>query len=453
MSTLADRFDRVKARLSQPPRAPAKPRPQSAAWAHIDPVTQAVGLAKQARLAADCVGLFSLFALVAVFSGIAGAKHLTWEITHLGVWTWDPPLRLHMPWLPFLLAGAFGVWVFNRHGLRIALTLNGGYRWPWLKREPSPEPPTPWTKAAVIFGLCAFSALIVVTATKFQDGGRETDARAAAVVEEIAARDRAAVERDLALVQRDIDTLEQPGDETPNYQTQAARAGVDSWRQRIDAIRNAGNAALANRLAAELPIAKRADDLRARRTALQVEMAAAPVAAETAARVEVDRGVTGWIVTWFASIGLWFAIATEFLALIMKLVEFVLFRRAEALWRAAQAEAKEERAAERAMDSAAAEAVTQLVELAAYLSVSPSPPQAPLEETQSAPAHAVAALAAEESPVTLVDPPPAPPEAETVKRRARRLPTLPAPTEDELAAAGVDQAEPAVEEDELLEPA
>jgi hypothetical protein len=397
--------------------APDKPR-----WDKIDPVQEAIELAKIAKLAADCVGLFSLFALVVVFSDIAGAKHLTWSLDAIGpasglAWS------LHIPWLPFLLAGAFGVWIFNRHGLRILLTLRFAApdqrRWmglAWGGRDA-----TPIAKASVALALLAFSALIVVTATKFQDGGRSADARQAAIVEETAARDRAAVQAELDSVTRDLETLTQPRDDTPNFQTQAARAGEGAWTARVQAT---ADATLRARLGAETPTAARADALRTREAALRQELAAAPVTAAVAREVDVDRGATDWIVGAFASIPLWFAVATEFLALIMKLVEVLLLRRAQAAWLAAEAEPI----------AAPPPSRTDADGERQRLRWSRRPAAAPLERAAMPP-----------EPPPPQEPPSEPP---TEPARKRALKALPEPTPEELAAwRGLQDEDEATQDD------
>jgi hypothetical protein len=386
------------------PKEAAKTAPS---WDKIDPMQEAIDLAQIAKRAADCVGLFSLFALIVVFSDIAGDKYLTWSIDAIGSAD-NLGLALHMPWLPFLLIGAFGVWIFNRHGLRILLTLRFadpdrarvlGFAW-------GGPTATPIAKTAVGVALIAFSALIVVTATKFQDGGRESDARQAAIVEETAARDRAAVQAELATVTRDLETLTQPRDDTPNFQTQAARAGAESWRARVTATPDATQRA---RLAAEAPTAARADALREREGALRRELSAAPVSAAVARDVDVDRGATDWIVSAFASIPLWFAVATEFLALIMKLVEVLLLRRAQAAWLAAQ---------EAPAPAGAAPDADAALRAASRLRLRRPKPAPPAVEPESPPIETVES----------VEPAPDAPA------RKRALKALPEPTLDEIAA-------------------
>lgn len=298
--------------------------PSVAPWDKVDPVAQACDQAKIARLAADMVGVFSLFALVTVFAGIASDKRTPIPIPHL----FDPEAvytTFFLPWMPAFLAGAIGVWIFNRHGLRILLTLQG-FKGPKEER-------TPWTKVAVLFALVAFGALIVVTATKFQDGGRVEDARDAAIVEQQADQGRAALEAEKAYWQRELDAL--TATNLTTLQAQAARDGSQAWAARVAIAREQGAANLAALERAQAS-ADRADEMRAEIVRLDVAIATAPVEAETAATVEVDRGATEWITEAFAAVPLWFAIATEFLALIMKLVEFVLLRRAQSEWRASQ---------------------------------------------------------------------------------------------------------------------
>lgn len=390
-------------------------------WDKIDPVQEAIELAKIAKFAADCVGVFSLFALVVVFSDIAGAKHLTWSLDAIGPYA-GLGASLHIPWLPFLLAGALGVWIFNRHGLRILLTLRfaSPEQRRWLGLAWGGRDATPIAKTAVALALVAFSALIIVTATKFQDGGRMEDARQAAIVEETAARDRAAVQAELDSVTRDLRTLTQPDDSTPNFQTQAARAGATSWAARV---RATSDPTLQQRLGAEQPTAERADTLRERETALRRELASAPVTAAVARQVAVDRGATDWIIGAFASIPLWFAVATEFLALIMKLVEVLLLRRAQAAWLAAQD-----------AQTASAETAT-------------SPDPAPVQGEPETPPEAPAAAAPEVTPggTSTLTPDPAP-ETQPEPVRKRPLKALPEPTAEEMAAwRGLADAPPAVD--------
>jgi hypothetical protein len=385
--------------------------PIERAWEKIDPALDAVRLALLMRRIADCVGLFSLFALVAVFSGIAGDKVMTWSIDRLGPYE-GLDWRIHVPWLPFMLAGAIGVWLFNRHGLRVLLALKG---WRVKGREPTDAPVT---KLAILVAMIAFAALIIVTATHFQDAGRVDDARAAAITEQTAARDRAAVQAELSRVTRDLETLTQPADDTPNLQTQAARATATGWASRVVAARAAGNEPLALRLEAEIATARAADTLRDREAALNAELAQAPVEAATAATVDVDRGATAAVVGAFASMPVAFAVATEFLAILAKLAEILLLRRAQA--------------------SFAARPVAQ---------PPPQPAASPKPLLREATADHFR-LWPDQIPQAG---PPLPPEtAPEPERGKRRTKPLPAPTVAELAALKGEPVSEATQEEELV---
>ena len=388
-------------------------------WAKIEPKALSLELAKISGHAANLVGLFSLFAITAVFSGIAGDKVMTWEINAVGTaeglgW------RLHIPWLPFLIAGAFGVWLFNRHGLRILLALKG-----WKRGV---EDGTPVTKTAVLIALIGFSMLIITTATKFQDEGRVQDAREAAVTEQTARRAQAAVQTDLNTVVADLQLLTQEGNLSPSLLAEAARAGEESWRGRIAA---AQTEATRLRREAELPTAIRADALRARRDALQDELATAPVEAETAATVAVDRGGTAFITGLFGAVPFWFAVATEFLALLMKLVEAILLRRAQLAHEEMRAQEARRREEEAEAARRAAEAPKDEPQPTPDLRPDPGPDLGP------EPAEAAA-------------PEPPPPPTDPDPKPKRRNKPLPAPTAAELAAL---RPEPSATEDTFEEAA
>lgn len=311
-----------------PKWAKAGPKPpKPPVWDKVDPVAQSCDQAKIAKAAADLVGVFSLFALVTVFAGIASDKRTPIPIPHLFEAEANYTV-FYLPWMPAFIAGALGVWIFNRHGLRILLTLQG-FKGPKEER-------TPWTKLAVFVALVAFAALIIVTATKFQDTGVVADARDAAIVEQRADQGRAALEAERDYWQRELDAL--TATNLTTLQAQAARDGSQAWSARVAIAREQGASNLAALERAQAS-ADRADEMRAEIMRLEVAIASAPVEAETAATVAVDRGATEWIADAFSAVPLWFAIATEFLALIMKLVEFVLLRRAQSEWRASQQQA------------------------------------------------------------------------------------------------------------------
>jgi len=290
-----------------PGNAEPEPVPATAPTAKVRELRE---LVVTSRRAADLCGAFSLFALISVLVLAAGPKQLPIPIASLfeadTIW-----LTVYVPWVIPFIVGAVGLWVMNRHWLKMALALQ-------FKEAP-------WSKLFVIVVGVIIAGAVIVLATKLQDTGRQADAREGAVVEQKAEAGRAMIQARIDSVQRDLDDLTGKGNDRPTMQMMAAREGAIGWQVRIDTAR-AQKAPNLEAIERAMSAAKAADALKARRSDLQAEYAAAPVQAETAAEVKVDRGAIEWTTEVFKVVPLWLALAIEFIALTAKFIEMVFAR-------------------------------------------------------------------------------------------------------------------------------
>lgn len=290
-----------------PGNAEPEPVPATAPNARVKELRE---LVVTARRAADYTGAFSLFALISVLVLAAGAKQLPVPVASLfeadAVW-----LTVYVPWvIPFII-GAVGLWVWNRHWLKMALALR-------FKE-------TPWSKMFVIAVGLVIAGAVIVLATKLQDTGRQADAREGAIVEQKADAGRARIEARIADVEDEIKRLTGEGVERPTMQMMAAREGVIGWQERIN-IARAQDAPNLEAIERAMSSAKAVEALKAQKSDLRADLAAAPVQAETAAEVKVDRGAIEWTTEVFKVVPLWLALAIEFIALTAKFIEMVFAR-------------------------------------------------------------------------------------------------------------------------------
>lgn len=290
-----------------PGNAEPEPVPATAPTSRIKELRELVLIS---RRAADLCGAFSLFALVSVLVLAAGAKQLPVPIASLfeadTVW-----LTFYIPWVVPFIIGAVGLWVWNRSFLKMALALRF--------RE------TPYSKLFVIFVGVVIAGAVIVLATKLQDTGRQADAREGAIVEQKADAGRAKIEAQLADVKDEIARLTGEGVERPTMQMMAAREGTVGWQERIN-IARAQDAPNLEAIERAMSSAKAVEALKEQRVDLQAQLAAAPVKAETAAEVKVDRGAIEWTTEVFKVVPLWLALAIEFIALTAKFIEMVFAR-------------------------------------------------------------------------------------------------------------------------------
>lgn len=280
-----------------------------------DPNNRAAELAVTCGHAADLTGVFSLFALISVLALAAGAKQLPLPLAN-PVRADDVLFTLYVPWLIPFVIGAIGLWIMNRHWLRMALALG------W---------DTPVSKAFVLGVGAVIAGAVVTLSTQLQDDGRAQDARAGAIVEQRADAQRAQTQAVLDLDREELARLTDSSNQS--YQAQAARDGAIAWAERITIAREQGDSQM-EAIERAIVSAKRADALRVSIQVRTAELAAAPVHAETARRVEYDRGALAWTSDLYSIVPVWLALSIEAIALVMKFLETVFMRKA---WSAQQA--------------------------------------------------------------------------------------------------------------------
>jgi hypothetical protein len=263
-----------------------------------------------ARRSADLCGAFSLFALVSILAIAAGPKQLPLPIASFVeegvVWA-----TLYVPWMIPFVIGAVGLWVMNRHWLRLALALKF--------RE------HPWSKGFLILVGVVIAGAVIVLATKLQDTGQQADAREGAVVEQKAQAGRAQIQARIDDVKDEIARLTGEGVERPTMQMMAAREGVVGWQERINIARTQ-KAPNVEAIERAMSSAKAVEALKEKRVEMQAQLAAAPVDAEVAREVEIDRGAIEWTTELFKLVPLWLALAIEAIALVAKFIEMVFAR-------------------------------------------------------------------------------------------------------------------------------
>lgn len=301
--SLYARYAQLRAVLPADPIAPPVPRGG-------DPAARWYELARVAKRSADLAGVFSLFALISVLALAAEAKQLPLPLPHL-LRPGEIAVTLYIPWIVPFVVGAVGLWVMNRHWLRIALALS--------LRE------TPISKLFVIAVGVVIAGAVVVLSTKLQDTGRMEDARSGVVQEQRADADRARQQALVDLDKEELARLTDPANQS--YQAQAARDGAEAWQARIEIARAQDDPQM-DSIERAVVSARRADQLRASIAIRIAELAAAPVQAETAASVDYDRGALTWTTALFEIVPVWLALSIEFIALVMKYLETVLERKA-----------------------------------------------------------------------------------------------------------------------------
>jgi hypothetical protein len=262
------------------------------------------------RRAADLCGAFSLFALISVLVLAAGAKQLPIPIASLieadTVW-----LTVYIPWVIPFIVGAVGLWVMNRHWLKMALALRFGI--------------APWSKVFVILVGVIIAGAVITLATKLQDTGRVADAREGAIAEQKLDAGHAKIEAQLADAKDEIARLTGEGVERPTMQMMAAREGTIGWQERIN-IARAQKAPNLEAIERAMSSAKAVEALKEKRVDLQAQLASAPVKAQVSKDVQVDRGAIEWTTELFKVVPLWLALAIEFIALTAKFIEMVFQR-------------------------------------------------------------------------------------------------------------------------------
>jgi len=164
-----------------------------------------------------------------------------------------------------------------------------------------------------------------VLATKLQDTGRQADAREGAVAEQKLDAGRARIEARIADVEDEIKRLTGEGVERPTMQMMAAREGVIGWQERIN-IARAQDAPNLEAIERAMSSAKAVEALKAQKSDLRAELAAAPVQASVAREIKIDRGVLTGIEEVFKVVPLWLAVAIELISLTAKFIETVFAR-------------------------------------------------------------------------------------------------------------------------------
>lgn len=302
--------------------------------AYSDPSARWDDLAKVARKAADLTGIFSLFALISVLALAAGAKQLPLPLANLfqrdALW-----FTVYIPWIIPFFVGAVGLFVMNRHWLRMAQALS--------------FKDTPISKTFVILVGVVIAGAVIVLSTKLQDTGKAQDARDNVVATEWLAANKRALEAEKAQVERELADMMTNSNA---WLAQAASVGAEEWERSYVAQALEDKDARLPVLKRALGAARAADAKREEIRRLTREIAAAPVAAEVVSEVEYDRGVLAWTTDLFEVVPVWLALSIEAIALVMKFLETVFQRKAWAQQQQAPAPTASTETAEQSKPSA-----------------------------------------------------------------------------------------------------
>jgi hypothetical protein len=161
----------------------------------------------------------------------------------------------------------------------------------WLPVQFSMRGSGRWRRGTVIFVGIMANILVIVSGTVVMNHNRQTQVREALAVEQQATQNRGAIQAQIDAVNGDLERL---SDRRINneYAANAANVGADAYRRQYMSPEALARSPVERRdiIVRALGAAERADTLRAERTALIGQLAAAPTQAEVAPNVEDGVG-------------------------------------------------------------------------------------------------------------------------------------------------------------------
>jgi hypothetical protein len=162
----------------------------------------------------------------------------------------------------------------------------------WLPVQMKARGTGRWRRVTMITAGLLANALVIVSGTVVMNSNRQEQVRAGQVVEQQAGQNRAAIQAQIDSVNGDLARLT---DRRVNneYAATAANVGADAYRQAYMSPEALARSPVERRdiIVRALGAASRADALRAQRTQLIGQLAAAPTTAAVAAHVEDHAGV------------------------------------------------------------------------------------------------------------------------------------------------------------------